>query len=272
MTDVKLSANGNVKFWWVPLGGFSNPLSPAITEINAGTDLSDAISWNDLDFGIQSSDVKADPAVSAKGKVNVRGASKYGGKISFYFPGTFGDASNLYASVFTLLRLPGTQGYLVERVDGNISLTAGGAYPLAPAVAATTGDLVHTFSVQSDGWADAIVGEDAFRYTITFQPLGSLGVYEPAKATTAAPAVAILPLTASGTHAVASKFVVAATVVGRDYTRGVNWTSSDVTKATVSNNGVVSVLSTSTAGTVNISCTYPETGTAATAPCVLTLS
>lgn len=272
MTDVKLSANGNVKFWWVPLAGFVNPLSPVVTEIAAGTDISDAISWNDLSFGIESSDVKADPAISAKGKVNVRGASKYGGKISFYYPGTFGDVSNLFASVYTLLRVPGTQGYLVERIDGLISLSAGGAYPLAPSVAPTAGDLVHTFSVQSDGWADAIVGEDAFRYTINFVPLGSLGVYEPVRPTSSAPVVAILPLTGSGVHAVASKFAATATVVGRDYTRGVNWTTSDATKATVSNNGIVSILSTSAAGTVNISCTYPETGTAATAPLVVTLS
>lgn len=268
-----MASNGNVKFWWVPGSGFVNSLSPVLAEVVAGTDISDAISWNDLDFGIQSSDVKADPAISAKGKVNVRGASKYGGKLSFYYPGTFGDASNLFASVYTLMKAQGTQGYLVERIDGNIATTGGGAYPLAPAIAPSAGDLVHTFQVETDAWADAIVGEDAFRYTVSFLPQGALGVYEPIRPVAGTPAVVtITPLTATAVHAVASKFTVTATVVGRDYTRGVIWSSSDVTKATVSNNGVVSVLSTSAAGTVNISCVYPEGPATAAAPLVLTIS
>jgi len=272
MVDAKLSANGNVKFWWVPISGFANPLAPVVTEIAAGTDISDAISWSDLDFGIESSDVTTDPAISAFGKVNVRGASKYGGKLSFYYPGTFGDSTNMFATVYTLLNQQGTQGYLVERIDGAIDTTSGGAYPLFPSVAPQAGDLVHTFSVQSDAWTDAIVGENAFRYTITFVPLGSLAVYTPVRPSSSAPVVSILPLTATGVHGTASKLAATATVVGRDKTRGVVWSSSDTTKATVSNNGVVSIPASASAGTVNISCTWPATGTAATAPLVVTLS
>lgn len=272
MTDARLAANGNLRVWWVPSNGFANWQSPTAAEINAGTDITDAISWNDFGFGAQASDTTSDPALSAKAKVNVAGTAKYGGKLSFYYPGTFGDSTNLYNTVWNLLHAQGTQGYIVIRIDGNINVGSGtGIYPLPPIVTAVAADFVHVFFVQGDGASDAIVGEDAFRYTINFLPQGQEDLYTVVRSS-GSPVVAILPLTGAGVHTVKSVIPLAATVSGRPYTRGVTWTSSNTAIATVSANGIVTIPGTGTAGSVNITCTHPETGTASTAPSVITVT
>jgi hypothetical protein len=271
MTDLKLNSNGNVSLWWVPTSGFVNWQSPTAPEINAGVFLGDAISWNDYGVGIQASAVKSDPAVSAKNKVNVRGASAFGGPISFYYPAVFGDGSNNYATVYSLLNVPGTTGYLVIRVDGEI-LTSGAATASQPAIAATANDLVHVMKVTTDSWTDMIKGEDAFRYTINFVSQGQLNVYTVVRASAAAPAVAILPLTGTGVGSAGAKGAAAATVNTRKYTRGVKWTSANTAKVTVSNNGVWTIIPGATAGTVNITATHPETNTLSTAPLVITIT
>jgi hypothetical protein len=196
MTDVKLPSNGNVYVWWVPTSGFVNWQSPTAPEINAGVLLVDAISWNDFGIGVQASDQNSDPAISAKNKVSSRGASKYGGQLSFYYPGAFGDASNVYSNVYDLLKVPGTTGYLVVRIDGDV-LTSGSATASQPAVAASANDLVHVMKVTTDSWTDSIVGEDAFRYTINFISQGQLNVYTVVRASASAPTVAITPTTAT---------------------------------------------------------------------------
>lgn len=271
MTDIKLPSNGNVRFWWVPTSGFVNWQSPTAPEINAGTDITDAVSWNDIGIGIQASDVKTDPAVSAKNKVNTRGASKYGGALSFYYPGVFDDASNVYSLVYDLLSVPGTTGYIVMRIDGDVLVT-GSATASQPAIAASANDLVHVMKVTSDAWTDAITGEDAFRYTINFVQQGQLNVYTVVRASASAPAVAILPLTATGVGSAGAKGSAAATVNTRKYTRGVKWTSSVPAKVTVSNNGIWTIIAGSAAGAVNVTCTHPETSTLSTAPLVITIT
>jgi hypothetical protein len=271
MTDIKLNSNGNVSLWWVPTSGLANWQAPTAPEINAGVFLGDATSWNDYGVGVQASDVKSDPAVSAKNKVNVRGASKYGGGISFYYPAVFGDASNNYSVVYDLFSVPGTTGYLIVRVDGEV-LTSGAATASQPAIAATANDLVHIMKVTSDSWTDAISGEDAFRYTINFVSQGQLNVYSVVRASAAAPTVAILPLTATFVGASGGKGSAAATVNTRKYTRGVKWTSSVPAKVTVSNNGVWTGVVGAAAGTVNITAVHPETNTTSTAPLVITIT
>lgn len=271
MTDVKLPSNGNISLWWVPTSGFANWQAPTAPEINAGVFLGDATSWNDYGIGVQASDVNSDPAVSAKNKVNVRGASKFGGALSFYYPAAFADASNNYSIVYDLLSVPGTTGYLVIRVDGEV-LTSGASTASNPSIAAAANDLVHVMKVTTDSWTDAIVGEDAFRYTINFVSQGQLTVYTVVKASASAPTVAILPLTATGVGSAGAKGSAAATVNTRKYTRGVKWTSSVPAKVSVSNNGIWTIIPGAAAGAVNITATHPETNTLSTAPLVITIT
>ena len=82
MTDTKLASTGNVRIWFGGLNSMVNPKAPSAAEINAMLDISDSVSWNDFDFGIQASNTVSDPAITAKSAQNSRGASEYGGPLS----------------------------------------------------------------------------------------------------------------------------------------------------------------------------------------------
>jgi hypothetical protein len=126
---------------------------------------------------------------------------------------------------------------------------------------AATGDLVHVFKVMTDGYAESIVGEEAFRYTVTFLSQGDLAV----RTVVGGGTVVITPDTLA--MSVGDHERVAVTVGGRLYTNGVKYTSSDSTKATVSSAGVVTAVA---AGSATITATYEATG--GTDTCAVTVS
>ncbi len=240
MTDVKVPSSGNIRVWWALPNAFSNFAAPTAAEINACLDVSDSISWNDFDFGLQASNTIDDPAITAIGKVSDRGAAQFGGGVSFYYPGAFGDASNEYANTYDAMDQPRTLGFLVVRIDGDKTATP----------AAANGQMVSIYKVMTDAYAEVITGEEAFRYTITFLPQGDLAVRTVVGATT--------PITASTLAvAVGASEPLSATVGGRVYTNGVKWTTSDATKATVSSAGIVTGVA---AGSATITATYEATG------------
>lgn len=239
MTDIKVPSSGNIRVWWALENAFSNWQAPTQTELRACLDISDSISWNDFDFGLQASNTIDDPAITAIGKVSDRGAAQFGGGLSFYYPGAFGDASNDYSLTYDALDQPRTRGFLVIRIDGEES-----------SALANTGDLVHVFRVMTDGYAESITGEEAFRYTITFLSQGDLAVR-----TVLGGGTVVTPSTLA--VATGAKSRLSATVGGRVYTNGVKWTTSDATKATVSSAGVVTGVA---AGSATITATYEATG------------
>lgn len=239
MTDIKLPASGNIRVWWALENAFSNWEAPTAAEINACLDISDSISWNDFDFGLQASNTIDDPAITAIGKVSDRGAAQFGGGLSFYYPGAFGDASNDYSLTYDALDQPRTRGFLVIRIDGTET-----------SATAQTGDLVHVFRVMTDGYAESITGEEAFRYTITFLSQGDLAVR-----TVVGGGSVVTPSTLA--VAVGASEALTATVGGRKYTNGVKWSTSDATKATVSSAGIVTGVA---AGSATITATYEATG------------
>jgi hypothetical protein len=253
MTDVKVPASGNIRVWWALPNAFANWEAPTATEINEGClDVSNSTSWNDLDFGLQASNTIDDPAITALGIVTDRGAAQFGGSMSFYYPRDFDDASNEYSLVYDALDQPRTTGYLVMRIDGEESSNQ-----------AAEGDLVHVFKVMTDGYAESITGEEAFRYTVTFLSQGDLAVRTVVKGGSAPAVVVDSTLAIDAGESVR----IDATVGGRLYTNGVKWTSSDVTKATVSSAGVVTGIA---AGSATITATYEATG--GTDTCAVTVS
>ncbi len=265
MVDTKLASTGNIRIWWGGASSMANPLAPTAVEINAMLDVSDAVSWNDFDFGTQASNSIDDPPITAKSAVADRGAAQYGGSLSFYYPRDETDASNKYKLVYDALRVPGTVGYIVMRIDGKELLTTAST-AAQPGTIANANDLVHVFKVESAGWTDSITGEEAFRYTISFVSKGQLAVYTVVRATAVAPTVAITPLTLALATATPNG-VLSATVNTRVYTRGVKWSSSNPSVATVSPAGVVTRVAN---GTANITATFAATNTAAAAPSVVT--
>ena len=261
MVDTKYPISGSVRVWWLPLNGLANAQAPTAAEIEAGMDISDAISWNDKDFGVQASSTTSDPAITAKGNTQNRGAAQYGGSLSFYYPGTFGDDSNLYSLVWDALRVPGTAGWIVVRVDGlELGTPAGTAAQPGTDIAA--GDLVNVFRVETGGYSEEITGEEAFRYTISFLAKGEVYPLAVVRSTAggSVPVVAGDAAVSIGSH-----IALSATLEARKYTRGLKWASSDPAVATVSRNAVVTPL---TAGSVDITATDPATGKVSTAHAV----
>jgi hypothetical protein len=258
MTDVRFPISGNIRMWFVPLAGIAVPAAPTAAEITAGIDISDAVSWNDKDFGVQASNTIQDPAITAKGNVSDRGAAQFGGGLSFYYPKDRTDASNKYKIVQDALDQPGTVGYIVTRVDGSELLVSSGT-TAHPGTSIAAGDFVTIAKVETAGYGEAITGEEAFRYTVSFIPKGFVRTFAivRANATPVAPVIVGTP----GSGAVGTKVVVSATLVSRNYTRGLVWASSDTTKATVTNNGVITRVAT---GTATITATDPATNTPST--------
>jgi hypothetical protein len=249
MTDVKVPASGNIRVWWGLENAFNNFEAPTAAEINACLDISDSISWNDFDFALQASNTIDDPAITAIGTVSDRGAAQFGGGLSFYYPGAFDDASNAYSLTYDALDQPRTRGFLVIRVDGE-----------QPLAAAANGDLVHVFRVITDGYAESITGEEAFRYTVTFLSQGDLAVRTVVGGST--------PVIEETLALDAGESVrLDATVGGRNYTNGVKWSSSAPDKASVSSAGVVTGVA---AGSATITATYEATGNTDT--CAVTVS
>jgi len=251
MTDVRVPASGNIRIWWALENAFVNYKAPTAAEINASLDLSDAISWNDLDFNLSTSNELDDPAITALGKVIDRGYTNFGGSISLYYPRDFDDASSSYSLAYDALDAPRTKGYLVLRVDGEESASA-----------AANGELVHIFKVMTDGYAESITGEEAFRYTVTFLPQGDFAVRTVVGSS-------LTPIVTPNTLASAASDVdkLAATVGTRTYTYGLLWASSDTSVATVSSAGIVTSVAT---GTATITGTFEANGNTDT--CAVTVS
>lgn len=239
----KLTSNGHVTVLWAADGSFANWQSPTATELNAALNLSSSISFNDYGFGVQSSNTQNDPSLADTGNRIDRGASQYGGTISFYYPGAFDDNSDVYSLTFDAVAVPRTPGYIVARIDGN--------KPTTQAFAA--GDLVHVMEVLTDGQTNVITGEEAFRYTVNMLQQGSLEVYTVVRVTTVT--VVVTPSTLASTAGDVDR--LACTVNGRAYTNGVVWTTSDSAVATVSSAGVVTSIA---AGSATITGTFAQTG------------
>ncbi len=255
--DVRFPISGNIRLWFVAENGLANPAAPTEAEILAGLDISDAVSWNDKDLGVQASGTVEDPAITAKGRVQDRGTAAYGGGLSFYYPADRSDTSSIYVQVENLLGKPGIRGYIIERVDG-VELTTTTGDASHPGTRAKAGDFVTVYKVETAGFAQAITGEEAFRYTVSFLTKGFVKTYAIVRAS----ATAVAPtITGAATGQVGKAKVLTGTLVGREYTRGLKWRTSTPNLVSVRAGVVIG----RAAGAASITAVDPATGTSSTA-------
>lgn len=247
----RLPTKGNVHWFIYPLNAFANYKAPTVTELNANFDVvaaSNAISYNDTDFGVQASETLDDPSYAAKGVTLSRGSSNYGGTLSFYYPEEFDDNTNSLSRFYDMLEQR-TEWYVVERIDGEL----GWQDPWEE------GHLGTIFKIMVAGEAQNIVGQDAFRYNITSLPRGEMEVNFVVAESTGEVEVIIDSIDDTltvGDKGIATGLVKSGTKE-RLYTQGLKWSSSDTDVVTVTKNGVLVAHG---GGTATITAEYEPTG------------
>lgn len=261
MTDTKLQSMGNVRFRWYADGSFANFRYPTVAELNAGLELEAVTLWDNFEIGAQASETSDAMPISAKATVARRGAANFGGTASFWYPGVKSDLDNAAALVYAAMKDINTSGFVVVSVDGEIGESGQPANDLSFAA----GDYLSVLKVITDEWDDTITGEDAFYYTRTFLKNGGLSIYTVAG--TGAPVISSTPSTISG--AAGDIDFITTTLNGRDWTRGVTYSSSDETVATVSATGVVKLIA---SGSATITASLPGASTPTTDTVAVTVS
>ncbi len=266
MTNTKVAATGNLTAWWGTSSAFANPAKPTPTELNACLDITQAIAYDNFGFGFQASNKNSDPSWADTGNVQTRGFANYSGSISFFYPAAFDVATDNTFLTWDALDQRLTVGYLVFRFDG--TKVSGTAVNASTGVAiAVANDFVRVYKVQTDAWSDVNTGEVNFKYTISFQPQGVAYVDAVVATTAPAPVLTVGPGTSTISLAAEKRRNTIAYRTGRQVSNNgtpsfFTYSSSDSTKATVDNNGVVTGVG---IGTANITATDKVTGAQSTA-------
>src|SRR3954467_15811033 len=106
MADLKVTSNGNVEIWAVPVAGIANIQAPTAAEINAGVVLSNAVAWEGSDFPANdaSNDVD-DRSIRDRGNATSRGFAQFGATLSFFRPLPT-DTTSEYALAWAFFKTP----------------------------------------------------------------------------------------------------------------------------------------------------------------------
>lgn len=255
MVDERLQAGGNVAVRWGLPGFAANWRKPTVAEVNATLDITTSVAFNNFSFGNQASNQTSDPALSDRGNAQTRGFPQFGGDMSFFYPATYDDSTNPYSNTYDAFDEADDLGYVLIRVDGEVT-------PADDTFEAANGDFWNVYRVIADGWSDEVVGENAFKYTVTFLPQGNVAVNVWVGTTPAITASVV----GGPTLTVGGKKATVAYITGRQVTTGgypgaFRWASSDQTKVTVDKNGVIRGIA---AGTATVTPTWVASGTSGT--------
>lgn len=239
----KIQANGNIRVTWALEAAVTVPEFPTATQLNAGLNLSSAISWEDYALGSTGSDDIDDRALTDLGNEVSRGSANYEAVLDFFREANRADSTSSYLNAFQAFRTSDVVGYLVTRVG----------IPSSTAFAA--GDIVSVFRVIISHTTDVATGDTSTKFQVTFLSQGLLHTH-----TVVQSASAILGVPTTNTRAVNSRLVLAPTLDGRSIRSVATYTSSAPAIATVSNQGVVVARA---AGSATITVSYAGGGAAA---------
>lgn len=242
----KQQSNGYVKVAWVPTAGIANPEFPTAAELTAGVDLTTAIAWEDYEIGMQASDDIEDRAISDLGNAVSRGSANYGATLDFFRELNKSDSTSSYRTAFETFRTTRVTGYLVTRIAEKLGSAAWAA-----------GDNISVYKVMAVTVTDMTSGDASTKFQVNFIPQGVAYPY------TMVAAAGSITVAATLTIPTGQSRLLTPTLSGKPIRARATYSSSDTSKATVSNHGVVTGVATTGAGTVTITTAYGA-GTSAT--------
>ena len=251
MADQSFTSNGFTTVWLVPANGIADYRCPTADEINMGMDITPAIAWDGTTFpAATDSDDVEDRSLRDKGNATTRGAASYEAVLNLFYPRDLQDTTSEFGKVYQMLRNPRVPVFLVTRVAQS---------PEGEHKPAEAGEWISVFRFISDGWTDDFTGDESNKYSIGLLTQGEVAVYTQVKNSTP---VEVENVSAGDTLQVGEHAVLRATLGGKRATQVVEWKSSDPGIASVSQNGVVTAVST---GTADITATHPAADGASTA-------
>lgn len=258
----KLASNRHLGVWVGPSGtasGIQNVSVPTADEINntggasAMLNAVKAISFNDMDFGVQDPETTSDPSLADESTYEDLGPAQYGGSISYFYPGRYDDPTNTLSNVYDITDMMWTDTDIVMRIDGA---------KVNPTVPAADGDFVHVFRTWSDSESNVLEADTSYRRTVGYQMAGEASFYTIVGAHVI---TAIEPTS----WAAGSKGRLRATVQDRDYTNALTFISSDASVVSIFPGGFYEVTGT-TGGTATITIEDEAAGTSTTVTVTVT--
>ena len=238
---IKTPSDQNITVAIGPANAIADFNAPTAAELNAMQNISHALSWQDWDFGMQASETVNEPSFADPANFTDFGASQYGGSMSMFYPKNYDDPTNELSLAYDLTDQPWELLAIAIRVDGEKKNST----------AFADGDYVHTFLTMTDGEANSLTGAEALRRTITLLQQSVFAVYTIVGSGETAPVA-----TAPASLAIGESVRVPATVLGREFTNALEYTSDDPEVATAGRGGIVTGVS---EGTADIIITNPLT-------------
>lgn len=259
-----MPADRRQSVWLSPSGGTTLGITdvdePLADEINNTGSLSgmipasQTISWNDYGFGMQASEVLNEPSLADAASYEEFGQANYGGEMSFYYPESYDDNSNMHSLVYDLTDIPGERQDVAVRVDGDVLTTE----------PAADGDFVSIYRVQGVAEANPFTAGESKRRTVTFWNKSDFSYF------TVVGSHAITAIPPVGTPwAEGAKGRIRASQGDRDTTNRLSFTTSDAAVIQVYPGGFYEVVG-ADAGTATITIEDEGTGDTKTISVVVT--
>lgn len=221
--------------------------SPTVAESNALHNASSSARWDGYDLGMEASDQVDDRSLADDAGYQERGFDQFGGSVTYFWPSDLDDATDPYTRTWNLVNQPGDPIVALERVAQAKAST--------PYVA---GDWINVYRLETAGFNPDTEGDGGYAYDIAYLSKGDVYPYTLVKA--ASPAAVVTARVGSGNLAVGGHDVIRATLYGKLINTNATWVSSDTTKVSVSEMGVITGIA---AGTATITATHPS-GTVST--------
>lgn len=250
----KLPVDKRTTVWLGPSGGttlgitdVAEPLAPELNNTGGTSGVqpaSQSISWNDWGFGTQASEVLNEPSLADAASYEEFGQENYGGDISYYYPESYDDNSNLHSVIYDLTDLPGQLNDIATRIDGDVETTD----------AAADGDFVSAYRVQGVAEANPFTPGESKRRTVTYWNKSDFSHFT----VVGDHAITAIP-PATTPWAVGAKGRIRASQQGRDTTNRLSFTTDDATVIQVYPGGFYEILGADT-DTATVTITDQGTG------------